>query len=165
VLAPGDLHLKAGSPAIDKGDPNLDVTGQVDLDGYARVYNNRVDIGVDEAAPPPVPSVLHVTVLSPSQLKLTWKDNSINERGFKIERSIGVSTTFTQIATVGAGVISYTNSNLAASTKYNYRVRSYNDFGSSVDFIAASGTTSAPTSVPLAPSGLTLGPITADQIG
>ncbi len=43
-----DYHLDDGSPCIDAGDPAGNYTGQVDLDGQARVLNGRVDIGVDE---------------------------------------------------------------------------------------------------------------------
>jgi hypothetical protein len=103
---------------------------------------------------------LTVSVISSSQIKLVWMDKSSNELGFKIERSTGASTTFIQIATLSAGVTSYTNTGLTASTKYNYRVRSYNAIGNSLYTPVASATTSRPTS----PTGLTLGPITADQI-
>jgi chitodextrinase len=38
---------------------------------------------------------------------------------------------FTTITTVGAGVISYTNTGLQANTRYWYRVRAYNSAGNS----------------------------------
>ncbi len=47
----GDFHIGTSSPAIDNGSP-LPLTGQIgefDIDGQARVFNNRVDIGADEA--------------------------------------------------------------------------------------------------------------------
>ena len=43
----GDLHLQAGSPAINAGDPNaIRSTGvTTDLDGNPRIVNGKVDIG------------------------------------------------------------------------------------------------------------------------
>jgi hypothetical protein len=62
---------------------------------------------------------------------LTWQDNSTNENGFKIERKVGVSGTFGQIAVTGSGVTTYVDSNIAANTTYCYRVRAYNGAGDS----------------------------------
>jgi predicted phage tail protein len=89
---------------------------------------------------PAAPSGLTATALSRSQIRLAWTDKSNNESGFRIQRSTnGVS--FTTIATVGAGVISYTNTGLQANTRYWYRVRAYNSAGNS----AYSNTASART--------------------
>ena len=45
----GDYHLRAGSACIDAGDPNYVWDGnEVDLDGRARVFNGRVDMGAYE---------------------------------------------------------------------------------------------------------------------
>ena len=43
-----DLHLTAGSPCIDTGDPSYDPEGATDPDGHARVLCGRVDMGVYE---------------------------------------------------------------------------------------------------------------------
>jgi hypothetical protein len=59
---------------------------------------------------------------------LTWTDNSLNEDGFSIERSINGGT-FNQIATVGYGQTRFTNTLLNLSLVYRYRVRAYNDNG------------------------------------
>jgi predicted outer membrane repeat protein len=46
---PGDLHLRAGSPAIDAGDTSLLPAGlTLDLDGAARVAGAAVDLGAYE---------------------------------------------------------------------------------------------------------------------
>jgi len=73
---------------------------------------------------------LPVTVLA-GQLTLSWTDNSTSEDGFRIERRPGGSTTFTQIATVGANVTSYTDGGLPDATTYCYRVQGFNTAGSS----------------------------------
>ena len=46
-----DLHLMSYSPCIDEGDPARDYSGQVDMDGEARVRYGRVDMGADEVFP------------------------------------------------------------------------------------------------------------------
>ena len=44
-----DFHLRAGSPAVNAGDPAfVPAVGETDLDGAARVSGGRVDIGADE---------------------------------------------------------------------------------------------------------------------
>jgi len=62
-------------------------------------------------------------------LRLTWKDTSTNESGFKVERHSGGS--FTEIATVGANVTSHTDSGVTTGTMYCYRVRAFNSAGTS----------------------------------
>ena len=66
-----------------------------------------------------------------AQLTLSWSDNSSNENGFNIERRVGTTGTYAQIARVGSNVKSYIDTNLLNSTTYCYRVRSYNSAGSS----------------------------------
>jgi len=56
-------------------------------------------------------------------LKLVWSDRANNETGFQIWRSTSPTSGFTQIATVGAGVTTYTNTGLTADTRYYYEVR------------------------------------------
>jgi hypothetical protein len=83
---------------------------------------------------PAAPSSLAATAVSSSQINLSWIDNSDNENGFKIERApdnSGTPGTFTQIGYVGAGVTTYQDSGLSASTIYHYRVRAYNASGHS----------------------------------
>jgi transcriptional regulator CtsR len=87
---------------------------------------------VTAAGPPPAaPSNLTATVVSSSQINLSWQDNSNNETGFAIERKTGSGGTYAQIATVGANVTSYNSTTLSASTLYYYRVRAYNTSGKS----------------------------------
>ena len=96
---------------------------------------------------PNAPSSLTAQAASSSQISLSWTDNSSNEEGFQIERSTAAAA-FTGIATVAPNVTSYTNSGLAASTSYTYRVRAYNGGGSSGYSNTASATTQAASSGP-----------------
>jgi len=68
---------------------------------------------------------------SAGQLQLTWTDNSNNENGFKIERKLGTTGTFGQIATVGVNVTTYTDTNLTDGATYCYRLAAFNSAGTS----------------------------------
>ena len=111
------------------------------------------------------PSGLTATAVSSTQIGLTWVDNDTAEQGFKIERSVGAgSTVFTQIATVGANVTSFSNAGLTASTSYSYRVRAYNADGDSGYSNTAGATTPAAAATPNAPSKLTATAASKSQI-
>jgi galactose oxidase len=89
---------------------------------------------------PAAPTNLIATAASSRQINLSWTDNSNNETGFKVERSSN-GTKFKQIANLAAGVITFANTGLAASTTYYYRVRAYNAGGNSAYSNIASATT------------------------
>jgi hypothetical protein len=79
-----------------------------------------------------------------ASLRLTWTDRSTNESGFKIERQ-AADGSFAQLATVGANVTSYTDSNLTSGRAYCYIVRAFNSAGSSNPTNVACGTTASGT--------------------
>ncbi|TKB96248.1 LamG-like jellyroll fold domain-containing protein [Pedobacter cryophilus] len=83
-----------------------------------------------------------------STIVVNWNDNSNNENNFVIERSLN-GTTFTQIAQVGANVITYTDLNLVPNTKYYYRLKAVNSTESS-SYSAVSSVTTPP--IPTAPT-------------
>ena len=91
---------------------------------------------------PAAPTGLTATARSSSQIELAWTDNSADETTFKVEKSVG--GVWTQIATTAAGVATYTDSGLTASTAYTYRVRASNAAGDSAYSNEATGTTQAP---------------------
>lgn len=65
-----------------------------------------------------------------SQLHLTWEDTS-KEDGFEIERQVGTSGAFAQIAVTEANRNVFTDLGLTPETSYCYRVRAFNGAGSS----------------------------------
>src|SRR5205823_6222009 len=77
------------------------------------------------------PGSLTATAISSSQISLTWTDNSASETGFKIERSPVDNLHYTEVATVGANITSYSDTGLNEATKYYYRVRAYNAIATS----------------------------------
>jgi hypothetical protein len=104
--------------------------------------------------PPAAPTGLTANASACDQIDLAWTDNADNESGFRIERSTdGVN--FGEIDTVGANVTGYSDTTVAESTSYWYRVRAYNGAGNSAYSNIASATTPAcPAEPPAAPSSL-----------
>ncbi len=105
-------------------------TGVSDLAGN-RLPNDVAWTFATGTAVPAAPSSLVATAVSSTQISLFWNDNSSNETGFKIERKTGAGGTYSQIATVAAGVTGYSNTGLTAGTTYFYRVRATNAAGDS----------------------------------
>jgi hypothetical protein len=64
-------------------------------------------------------------------LDLGWNDNSSDETGFEIQRRELESTSFTQIATVGANTSTYRDMNLILGKSYCYRIKAFNGNGGS----------------------------------
>lgn len=80
---------------------------------------------------PSAPSALAGSVSSRSSVRLSWTDNSTNEAGSRIQRSVGSQGKFVLLASVGANVITFTDGTVKRGTVYRYRVRAYNAVGSS----------------------------------
>ncbi|MGX5819030.1 fibronectin type III domain-containing protein [Chitinophaga lutea] len=103
---------------------------------------------------PSAPSALTATTVNHRKINLSWTDNSNNETGFEIYRRVGASGAFSIIATNGAGVKTYVDSTVAASTTYNYQVRAIGATGESAMSNTAAATTLAQPTPPAAPSNL-----------
>ncbi len=107
-----DLHLQAGSPARNAGNPGFQITDGLDMDNEARINESLVDIGSDEyytttgtiskiareilLYPNPVQGWLHYdfpnqTVRSISVYDITGRV-IIGNRGTDLKNSIDVST-------------------------------------------------------------------------
>jgi hypothetical protein len=173
MVAPAsfDFHLQSTSPAINTGVYEGTLVPN-DFDGNLRPSGAAYDIGAYEFVSAPTPTVpaapsgLVATAVSSSQINLVFSDNSSNESNFEVERSSGGSA-YVKVATLGAGVTSHSDSGLAASTNYSYRVRAINAAGASGYSNVSSATTSAVTptpTAPSAPSNLALSVISSSQI-
>jgi fibronectin type 3 domain-containing protein len=107
------------------------------------------------ATTPPVgPTGLSATPASHERIDLAWTDNAVDENGYRVERSSdGVN--FSEIATPGSNTTSHSDTGLAASTLYYYRVRAYNGAGNSGYSNTDSATTQTPPPPPAMPGGFT----------
>jgi len=103
------------------------------------------------SAPPPdtiapsAPSGLTVTATSSSQINLAWtaSTDNVGVTGYPVERCSGANcTNFTQIAS--PATITFSDTGLAASTSYSYRVRA-TDAANNLSGFSSTGTTSTPT--------------------
>jgi PKD repeat protein len=81
-------------------------------------------------SPPTAPSDLNASAGTPTQINLSWTDNSLDEYGFEIDRSLDNSN-WSQIDSVGADVNNYIDMTVSPNTTYFYRVRAFNGSGSS----------------------------------
>jgi Phage-related protein, tail component len=79
---------------------------------------------------PAAPSNLKATAVSTTQVNLTWTDNSTNESGFTVQRSTD-GTNYATVATTASNVTTFSDTGLSRSTKYYYRVQSFNADGNS----------------------------------
>lgn len=128
---------------------DIDITGATTLrlvttdagDGNAFDHANWAQARVI-AAPdtPPPPTDSGEVPKAPKQLsakyrsnrvELCWKDASKNETGFLVLRAIRGSSTWQEIASLGANTRSFKDTNLTAGARYSYRVVAFNDEGNS----------------------------------
>ncbi len=78
--------------------------------------------------------VLNLEVMSeePEQIDLFWEDQSLNEEGFYVERSLDNGGSFDTVAVVGADVNTYVDTDLLPNIKrYCYRITAFNTLGGS----------------------------------
>jgi hypothetical protein len=105
--------------------------------------------------PPQPPSNIFVSNISTNSVMLSWKDNSNNESGFQIERSVVSGSGFSLASSLGPNSTTYSSTNLLPKTKYYYRMRAFNEDGFSPYSPEISITTSA-IPLPVSPSNLKL---------
>jgi titin len=120
-------------------------------------YSNEVNVTTLAVN---APSGLTSTATGATKIQLTWTDNSNDETGFQIERKIGAGGSYSQIASVGANVSTYTNTGLTQNTEYYYRVRAYN--GS--NYSPYSNEANATTQTLSAPSNLSVSEVSYTRI-
>lgn len=161
----GIFHIRNWSGSISGGGDNQVIFGnsgaaltpqqvsQIRFDYFPSTEYTAKILPTGEVVPNPsgapyAPDGLGAQGISATQIRLTWTDNSIDETGFKIERSPD-GTNFAQITTVPANTTAYTNSGLTPMTAYFYRVYAYNSSGDSTNTPVAEASTKWSGSLPL----------------
>lgn len=81
--------------------------------------------------PPQAPSNLTASAISHDQINLSWSDNSSDESGFEIFRSVSSGDPFGIVATVAANASAYQDKGLDPATTYYYLIRSIGETGES----------------------------------
>ena len=79
--------------------------------------------------PPAAPTRLQINSQLSTSINLGWTDNSNNESGFYVLKQTLPQTSFVRIATVGAGVNTYSDTNVIQGQTVVYQVQSFNEGG------------------------------------
>ena len=129
-----------GGAAIEA---RLNVPIGVALDSAGNLYiadsrNHRIRA---LARPPAIPTHLTARAVSFQETNLTWRDNSINETGFRVQRRWEGSADWLEIGTVTANTTTFSDSGLEPATTYLYRVQAFNRIVASAFSHEASATT------------------------
>ncbi len=103
---------------------------------------------------PSTPTNLFVSGQSMHSITIGFTDNSNNETGFKVERSLN-GQPWSQIITLPANTTSYTDFELSCSENYAYRVRAYNTLAES-EYSNTLSTTTLVCGPPSAPAPIQL---------
>lgn len=129
----GSLTLPRTDVPVSGLSPNTQYWFKINVsrDSNTSAMSDSATVKTPAAGTPPAPPTeLEGIAINCNNVELKWKDNSDNEDGFKIERKEGAGS-YSEIATVTANTSVFTDSTVAASKSYTYRVRSYNGFGNS----------------------------------
>ncbi len=128
------------------------------------VYSVNISMTVPQS-----PSNLSATAASSSQINLSWNTPSDNGgsaiTGYMIERSQDNGNTWnTIVSNTGSTATTYSNTGLASSTTYTYRVSAINGIGTSSPSNTATATTPIQVSAPQPPTNLSATTVSSSQI-
>lgn len=121
----------SGTPEILRRSLNAGTTYFVVVDGFggdAGDFTLLLEPSIPRA--PVAPSDLTAIAVSATQINLAWQDNSGDEGGFRVERSLD-GFIFSEIATVGTNVNTFSDTTVFENTFFFYRVSAFNSLGTS----------------------------------
>jgi chitodextrinase len=127
------------------------------------IYSDTINVTTFPPNPPDPPSNLYATAIQKRQINISWTDNSVNELGFKIERSVSPNINFVNIVSVNYNIRNYSDTNLTPNTTYYYRVYAHNEDGIS-GYSNVLEAKTLPLEPPAAPTGLSASDITKNSL-
>ncbi|MGD9200584.1 MAG: fibronectin type III domain-containing protein [Chitinispirillia bacterium] len=126
-LIPKNTPFSLELEALDINSKLIYYSGKLDYSGYSK--DETVIIQANQVTPE-LPENLTIHFLSDSVRILKWQDNSSNEEGFIIQKSVRDTTRFTIIDTVDTNFFIDTSS-IENLFLYHYRVMAFNSVGQS----------------------------------
>jgi chitodextrinase len=119
-----------------------------------------------DTQPPTAPATLSPTVVSGSEITLSWaaSTDNVGVTGYLVERQDPGSSSFVQIGTVPG--TAYDDTGLIASSSYSYRVRATDAAGNLGGYspVATAMTGSGDTTPPTAPASITATVVSTSEI-
>ncbi|HEY3219086.1 MAG TPA: hypothetical protein VGJ80_00015 [Gemmatimonadales bacterium] len=93
------------------------------------------------------PSSASAVAASHNQIDISWRDNSTDETGFEIHRSVA-GATFALLVSTAASVTSHSDGEVSAETQYCYKVRAFRTTGKKTSYSAFAEAACATTPAP-----------------
>ena len=130
------------------------------IDGVASQSGVTLAVSGPPAPIPGAPQSLSASSNASGQIVLTWTPSDGLAARFHVERQIGGSGAFTEIAVVTVPATTFTDTGVTAGISYQYRVQTENDYGFSAWSAVATGTVpvaplTPPSNVQAVPAGQT----------
>jgi hypothetical protein len=140
----------AGHPEMLRHVLTAGTTYFIVIDGFGGDAGD-FDFSLQPSIPhaPASPSDLTAKAVSTTQIDLAWRDNSGDEQGFRIQRSLD-GFNFAEIASVGQNSTAFSDNTATANTLFFYQVVAFNGFGASDPSNIAFAQT-PPNPVPVSP--------------
>lgn len=121
----------AGGPWTIESDDNVTATIEAQEGDGGQPLRKSVGVEivtVQEGEPlPDAPSGLTATAISSSRIDLEWVDESDNETGFRVEKSLAGEDDWSLVGITAANATSRSVTGLTSATEYDFRVRAFND--------------------------------------
>lgn len=111
-----------------------------EISASGSIYGKFKDGDAPNGGAPNAPTSFTVVFNSLTSLTLDWIDNSDNETGFEIDRSLTGTGGWTNVTTTAANTIVYIDTGLTTDVTYFYRIRAVNGSGNS-SYATANGAT------------------------